>query len=817
MAYTAEKANDRINREGTDKILQDKIKMLFEEYKETYIYTFLGWNFFCAGKFNFVFKTGEGITLREPSKNYTDIIRRWKSGKFYDLCRTLDSLTEGNGFGAVFFRDCVMPKIQSNEINFIQMYEIMLSRFFIKPDKGEGGYSIYFLEAILETFGNLDSIKSSSFSSGNEYQDAKNVLSEAFDKAIKKYKQDRPNVVIDPFEVKGTLVKKPNVKKMKTNVKNVFPSSFLNQKMPLVPYVQVEFKTQLDQENMLYDDPRLWQSITYNPNSHFISMELDDNKGIKRLTLNLFDKTYTELENIIAKTILITNLKLSPDKEIEASSGGLTFVFAKTAFTNLRIRFGYQTKNLDDNLYKDRVKNADVPVYKTEWLYFQMLGFKQEATDAGMNFLINAISSGGNSFNNIKILKKFAVIKGTPSKIISTFTSVLNDTFKKASYTEENQPIRIMPFKKLDTTKTNTSINIEDESLSQNPWDLRLIEVPLGEKPKLDKTGNVINEYKTFKEVLDDLCAKVSPLYLDSDGNVKQIMEGQEKEDMRVMNFTYSITEVTIDIKDKNNNISKGKQNRIRFFYSNPDKMLEKDTVKVRNYYWKNYGATVVKSLNISTETDFAQMNMPLLTYSPSGDSVIQSVSYAHVEKDKDGNILETKKEFKDEFLRMDVAGEKELYQNHFKLAIQKALKTDDFTFSARAIMPSISGFATPQKIAEMYMYQYAVNVNSSIFRGNIELLGDPFFLFDDALAPYSYLIRIVVLRPSEYKIEYNENEPAKNQKAMSYLSGFYVISNIKHNISDSGYTTTLEVMKWPTAYEIPFDKDPEKEAGESL
>jgi hypothetical protein len=87
--------------------------------------------------------------------------------------------------------------------------------------------------------------------------------------------------------------------------------------------------------------------------------------------------------------------------------------------------------------------------------------------------------------------------------------------------------------------------------------------------------------------------------------------------------------------------------------------------------------------------------------------------------------------------------------------------------------------------------------------------MGDPFYLFDNKVEPYKYMIRIIVTRPSEKGTFYNENDSENNQGKLSYISGFYVISNIKHSISESGFSTILEIIKWPSIYDIPVGEEP--------
>ena len=100
-----------------------------------------------------------------------------------------------------------------------------------------------------------------------------------------------------------------------------------------------------------------------------------------------------------------------------------------------------------------------------------------------------------------------------------------------------------------------------------------------------------------------------------------------------------------------------------------------------------------------------------------------------------------------------------------------------------------------------------------SMYNGTMELLGDPGLEFNLKVQPYMYPIYLDVLIPINdlyfnptYKKEIEKydqiygsigNKKLGNQKRHE-LSGFYVITEITHNISSSGYTTTIGVSKYP-------------------
>ena len=132
----------------------------------------------------------------------------------------------------------------------------------------------------------------------------------------------------------------------------------------------------------------------------------------------------------------------------------------------------------------------------------------------------------------------------------------------------------------------------------------------------------------------------------------------------------------------------------------------------------------------------------------------------------------------------------------------------------------------TYEKNGEGYLTTYASEsgnsrdkidkaLKTSMYNGIIEILGDPALEFNLRIQPYMYPIYLDVLIPINdiyfnpvYKKEIdvydekfgsikNYRYKSGNQKRHEN-SGFYVITGITHNFTSSGYTTTLEVSKYP-------------------
>lgn len=88
----------------------------------------------------------------------------------------------------------------------------------------------------------------------------------------------------------------------------------------------------------------------------------------------------------------------------------------------------------------------------------------------------------------------------------------------------------------------------------------------------------------------------------------------------------------------------------------------------------------------------------------------------------------------------------------------------------------------------------------NSINRGTITLLGDPSLRFGGRVNPYCFPIYLDIKLQNEGKA----TVPSVASNGMpSTLSGVYVVSKITHSLTQQGYTTTLEVMRYPGINEV--------------
>ncbi|WP_413854802.1 hypothetical protein, partial [Candidatus Ruminimicrobium bovinum] len=172
----------------------------------------------------------------------------------------------------------------------------------------------------------------------------------------------------------------------------------------------------------------------------------------------------------------------------------------------------------------------------------------------------------------------------------------------------------------------------------------------------------------------------------------------------------------------------------------------------LRRYCWGNGNASqhCVKNLSVQNTSEFGMLNMAVIAGTDKVNILENSRSY-------DGGGANVNKNF-------------------------STITTSNF----------FPKFANVVALTPNERNSLADKMVNGIKRGTLEVLGDPSLRFEKEFAPYSYPIYLDV------KLQ-NESAWSGNVSyTQSQLSGYYVISKITHNISASGYTTTLEIMSYP-------------------
>lgn len=552
-----------------------------------------------------------------------------------------------------------------------------------------------------------------------------------------------------------------------------YPSSFFPIENPSSPWAEIQFRTKINVTDDIAS-PAHWTSITMNPSDFFNNLVIEDAGGAQQLTLNLYDKNFANLENLVVKSLLAARLANNLVSDPNYSSDKtqyFQFFISKASSVNLRLRIGYSQWNNSDNPYVDTVDsnsqdwleriNNDKPVIRTPWLYFQMSGADFSLKEDGEHVTIKAFSITGNFLDKAKMLQKYAKLTGTPVDILTNIEKII-----KQAAAKNGDNIKF-------TINSPTGYKTRDGGEE-------IIEVMLGGVPDYRTTENgtkeEIPQYKSLRQLLDEVCSKIRPIIYDKSGNLVQPTQdagsggdglNEENSNMyRTVPYGYSIYETSNSAE-------------IIFYYKDPGNALQNQGT-VRTYPWLAYGQSLLKDVSIESKTDFAILNIQVATINKDGGEMTVHVASG---KDYDPNNNDTATDFTIGNVRdVSAAIDSEDFNAMFVTDVRE---TKQYEVSNNKL--------TSQQAAAILSRNIVTQLNNQVFEGSVTIPGDPFYLFDAAIQPFMYLIKLVIKRPN-----YVDSDGSVIDGGVSYLSGFYAIKKITHNIGTQGYDTILEVMKWP-------------------
>lgn len=589
----------------------------------------------------------------------------------------------------------------------------------------------------------------------------------------------------------------------------------------------------------------------------FDSVTLEDNGGLVNCNLKLYDSNFGNLEQLILKSILAMKAANQYyEKSIdENDTFMLQFQAGAPQNVNFRIRFGYADATLPNSdiidiasstsgEFENRVLkvNKNKMVIRAPWKYFQMMDCKFSVAESGMYADIKGISIGTSVFDRLKIVQRFAMLRGTPELLIknlaeqlfessagmiqvvdeggkvitgktdaqlgslknlideadersySNFKSVWGVTWNIRGNSEEAFNTWLTEQYGDENAVTGAERdNILARKKTQRESDANMyrIEVMYGAEPRpqTDRNGRVIpgstvRSYQNIKQLFRNICSKVPPIYrYEIDGEELYIDNNTPSEVAKI----FAGSEDPVDLGDKGKfdrgifkpirytfktqEISLGEEGatviRVAFEYAKPQ---IQDQQFLRKYTWRNNKNNLIKSFSIASEFDFAQMSTSIAVVNDEEMRFYMAppTTSTNTDENASGALGSSKYD--------------PTANNRLQLVSDIVENTE-------------GGDGEGGSIDSRNMAQQLIhNMNQQVFRGTIELPGDPFYQFDSAMEPYKYGIYIEVLRDFNY---YLQELTESNEK--SYMSGFYVLKKITHNIGKGGFSTQLDLDKWPT------------------
>jgi len=372
-----------------------------------------------------------------------------------------------------------------------------------------------------------------------------------------------------------------------------------------------------------------------------------------------------------------------------------------------------------------------------------------------------------------KIQNDFIVSANNKAKPIVFAASTVEGTTDKGTLKISETDTTTSEWSLVVELKTNTDpantaatpIKITDDVTSQVNI-LKKMMLTLGGEPKFEVLPGEVKEvvqYKSLKEVLNEFCNLAPKKYRNKntttglDGNPleeyqveNQLINGlSEQNTKKVIDENYDVIPLqwmTIEFEEEIDG-KKIKKTGIRFYY--PERRITQQPF-IRLYTWRRSKTSLIKNFNITSDLDFSNMEMNIISVGQGG--LTQHTSTSGTNAGNPSALMSTK-----------------IDSNKVSL-----------------VNYGVDTFQVQDKVQSII-----ANMNKILAKGTIEIPGDPFFLFDENMNKSGYAIAINVFR--------NRNIQTGNSftRERSYLSGFYLITKITHNVSNSGFSTTLDLMKY--------------------
>ena len=412
-----------------------------------------------------------------------------------------------------------------------------------------------------------------------------------------------------------------------------------------------------------------------------------------------------------------------------------------------------ESSESDNKTLSDRVNSSNQTTIRTELIETLITGYQTEFSSAGIYYTIKAIESSQSELSKYKIYQRYTNIKGTPSEVLYTVMNMVNGIFDSKDggiklYIDEScrngKDVVIEDYEKEEESKEEDNVNKIQEP--------KQIQISLGSKDALsmyqDNLSNGLKEevsfknvkkpklYKSVLSILNDLKAVMPPKVVDSGLMKDVIVTDQDGNSVKAIQKQNAYRRFTYGVQ-----VDEDKKVKVYFYYQQPTKFK-----RIKKYEWgpANGKHSVITNIDIKTDNEYALLtSMSTITEK---NTTIQT---------RDGGIIELKKT------------KREGYADYI----------------------AQPGDSTP-------LDQIAYAYSQALYKGSITIMGDPFYCFDKFVQPFTYPIYLDFRLPVSQSWSNSSNT---NKIGYShFMSGFYVVTKITHDINDSGFRTILEVMSYP-------------------
>ena len=393
---------------------------------------------------------------------------------------------------------------------------------------------------------------------------------------------------------------------------------------------------------------------------------------------------------------------------------------------------------------------------------FMITKFESNLEKDGISYNIEAVEIKQFKLNNYKIKQRYEVLKGTPVDVLYMLMRIFNED-RQGYATASNvrlfwaEPFSIFNDVEISTDDTGRQVKKPKE-----------ITVSLGTQNAYynwnyeSEEKNTRIYYKTIAEILNEFCAACPPLK-EANTNVSlKDYNGNE-----------------INTEDSSNDIIRP----LEWSVGRRAGDSSNDEVCVFLHYRRPTKVNVIREYK----------------WGPGVFGLVSPVENVKIKNKNEFAVLGSIKSF-DNFLNKKIERilrePKQAYTSESGEVIEYSRKVEkeDASIIGGVLVNRINGQSTNDK--------YELAYSNCLYEGEIDLPGDPFYDFDDAMIPFCYPIKFSAYIPvGEAERKDGENTTFGKQSGRSrkhYLSGYYVVKEITHKIDYSGYSTKLKVMSYP-------------------
>lgn len=605
--------------------------------------------------------------------------------------------------------------------------------------------------------------------------------------------------------------------------------------IPVSPSVDIEFRTYTEEGKEIWvsvsrrssNKQKNLQNGLYHEN-YFDRMTFSDTGGKKEINISLKSIDDINLERIILNSLLTPVDKFNETiKSNNSSEESVDTIVSTSNFriSNFRIRFGYNDIPYDANsaidekeitspIFSSRIIN-DKPVLKTPWLYFLINKLDTNFTSEEVMFDIGGLNVGSYMLDEFRIYSSVSLDSATQITAEQAVGAIAKALFESSDGTicilgDEPNTI-VSEYNSTSAKLVNRKIIIsgneanKEYSLQKSDFDFDPFYIQLSAdgitKQIFTKSFNSEKQededgeetIPTARKILDDLVNFLpTKLYgvpkIDEEGRKFAFKVPKDKQHIikdfaKELKMSYEIVECESELYNLNssstdNKYGKKRRTFIRLYYKGPISRSTEREEKTRFYQYRGGKNSLVKSLRIENPINFQKIYGVVGAFQANKNALVYA-SRISTSLMSSGSFIGDKKKVNLENFK----GAFFVPKNDIKIA--DTLSYDNRTDNPESLSKDESVSVSLNKISSI-----ANDLSRYVYEGEMEIMGDPYYIFDDDLEPWRNMIYLKVNRYENIK---NENLVDKED----YYSGLYIIKKINHEISSNGeFTTRLGIMK---------------------